>query len=150
MSPLPRPKLKKTTIDTPTEETRFHIDYGWWDEADLDLKTYLYSRLPNSEEVTLDSDVDEVDLVDMESGEVRRVDGFEFLLQTYFGQLTEDFVTRTPLAEAIFYTLLANANQPMTARELGRRVGRAPETVLQTVGGPRVYMGIRPLKASKR
>jgi hypothetical protein len=59
--------------------------------------------------------------------------------------MPDDFTTHTSLVDAIFYTLLANANRPMTARELAERVKRDPETVLKTVSGPTIYQGIRPL-----
>ncbi len=145
MTSQPRPKLKTSTIKRPTPETPFHIDYGWWEESGLDMKAYLYSRLPEHHDMSLDTDMDEVDLVDPRTGEVKRVDGFEYVMQTYFGQLSEDFVTRTPMAEAIFFILLANANQPMTLREIAERVQRSPDVILKTIGGPTVYNGIRPI-----
>ncbi|MCB0005082.1 MAG: hypothetical protein KDE04_01475 [Anaerolineales bacterium] len=145
MASNPRPKFSVSAVKRPTFDTSYHIDYEWWDQSDIDLKTYLVSRLPQEHEIDLDAEMDEVDIVDMQTGEVRRVDGFEYVLQTYFNQLPDDFLTRTPLAEAIFYILLANANQPLTVREIAERVGRAPDVVLKTVSGPRVYKGIRPV-----
>ena len=44
----------------PTLETKFHIDYDWWDRADRDLEVYLRSHLcPEHQEkyVELDSHV---------------------------------------------------------------------------------------------
>jgi hypothetical protein len=69
-----------------TAETKLHIDYNWWEESNLDLKTYLFTRLDLDESMA--SDIQEqVDLVDPETAEVRRVDGFQYVIQTYFNQL---------------------------------------------------------------
>jgi hypothetical protein len=141
----PRPKISINQLQRPTIETRFYIDYEWWESSNLDLKAYVYSRLELGDDAALDSGIDQVDLVDPETAEVRQVDGFQYALQTYFSQMPDDFTTHTSLVDAIFYTLLANANRPMTARELAERVKRDPETVLKTVSGPTIYQGIRPL-----
>lgn len=141
----PRPKLSGAPLKRPTLDTKFHIDFDWWEKSNLDLKTYLFSRLEIGDESALELDVDFVDLVDDETGEVRRVDGFQYALQTYFAQLPDDFAKQTSLVDAIFYVLLANANKPMAVHELAEKVGRQPEVVLKTIGGPRIYQGIRPI-----
>jgi predicted transcriptional regulator len=41
--------------------------------------------------------------------------------------------------------LLANANQPMSARELAEKVQRPIDVVTRTLGGPQIYQGIRPV-----
>ena len=145
MAQRPRPKPKASMLKRPTADTKFIIDYDWWDKSDLDLKTYLLTRLPIDEDVPAEADTDEVDLVDSETGEVYRVDSFQYIVQTYFNQLPEDFATRTSLVDAVFCVLLANANIPMTAQEIADRVHRPVNTVLKTVGGPKIYQGIRPL-----
>ncbi len=145
MSDRPRPKLKTPTLKRPTEDTKFFIDYDWWERSNLDLKTYLYTRLSVGEELQLDTGMEKVDLVDSRTGEVRQVDGFQYVLQTYFSQLPEDFTARTSLVDAAFCVLLANANQPMTAQEIAQQVGRPTSVILKTLGGPRVYQGIRPI-----
>ena len=132
--------LKKVTADT-----RFYIDYDWWDKSDLDLKTYLLTRLDIGEDINLELETDEVDLIDAETGEVTRVDGFQYVVQAYFSQLPDDFVTRTSLVDAVFCVLLANANKPMTAAEIAQRVKRSSSTNLKTMGGPKIYQGVRPI-----
>lgn len=145
MTKRPRPKVKAPVLKRPTEDTRFYIDYDWWERSNLDLKTYLYSRLDLDENLQLDTDMGKVDLVDAVTAEVRQVDGFQYVLQTYFSQLPEDFAARTSMVDAVFCVLLANANQPMTARAIAEKLGRMPDVVLRTLGGPQVYQGIRPL-----
>lgn len=141
----PRPKVSASLLRRPDLDTQFYIDYNWWDETNLDLKTYLLSRLDVGDELALDLGVDFVDLVDLETGEVRKVDGFQYALQTYFALLPDDFTQQTSLVDAVFYVLLANANRPMSARELSVKVNRDPELVLKTLGGARIYQGIRPI-----
>lgn len=145
MSKRPRPKVKAPVFHRPTENTRFFIDYDWWERSNLDLKTYLYTRLNVGEELQPDVDMDKVDVVDPRTAEVHQVDGFQYVLQTYFSQQEEDFASRTSLVDAAFSVLLANANQPMTAQEIAERVQRPTEVVLKTLGGPHIYQGIRPL-----
>ena len=141
----PRPKISPAHLKRPSLDTKFHIDFEWWNESDLDLKTYIFSRLDVGDENSLELGVDQVDLVDLDTGEVRRVDGFQYALQTYFAQLPEDFAQQTSLVDGVFYVLLANANRPMTAQELADRVGRDPAVLLKTISGSRIYQGIRPI-----
>jgi hypothetical protein len=143
LSSNPRPKLKSSALKRATPDTKFYVDYGWWEKSNLDLKTYLHTRLSFGDNMSLEADVDEVDLVDPYTGE--GVDGFQYALQNYFSQLPEDFTTRTSLVDAVFCVLLANANQPMSAHDIAERIRRTPEVVLRTIGGPQIYQGIRPI-----
>ncbi len=141
----PRPKISAAHIKRPTPETKFHIDYNWWDNSDLDLRTYLFSRLDLGDDSPSDMGVEYVDLVDPDTAEVRQVDGFQFALQTYFSQLPDDFASQTSLVDGVFYVLLANANKPMSVRELAERVDRDPDLILKTLSGSRIYQGIKPI-----
>ncbi|HRQ40161.1 MAG TPA: hypothetical protein PLD25_19800 [Chloroflexota bacterium] len=145
MSTNPRPQIKGLSLKRVSADTPFIIDYDWWQKSELDLKTYLFSRLSIETEVEMDNSNEQVDLVDAETGEVVTVDGFEFMVQTYFNQLPEDFAERMSLVDAVFCVLLANANQPMTAHEVADKVKRPVDTILRTVGGPKIYLGIRPV-----
>lgn len=127
------------------ENTRFHIDFEWWEQSSLDLKTYLSSRLQLGGDIPLDLEADAIDVVDARTGEVRRVDGFQYVLQAYFKQLPDDFIKRASLVDAVFCILLGNANQPLSAAELGDRVQRPPEVIVKTLGGRTIYQGIRPV-----
>jgi hypothetical protein len=132
-------------LKRPTPDTKFHIDYDWWEESNLDLRTYLYTRLATDEVTEINLDREEVDLVDSKTGEVRRVDGFQYMVQAYFRQMPDDFVTNTSLVDAVFCVLLANGNQPMAARDIAEQVQRSPDVILRTFSGPRIYQGIRPI-----
>lgn len=141
----PRPKISAAHLKRPTLDTKFHIDFDWWDQSDLDLRTFIFSRLEPGDETSLDVGLEYVDLVDDDTGEVRKVDGFQYTLQSYFSQMPENFAKETSLVDAVFYVLLANANKPMTAQKLAERVGRDPDILLKTLSGNRIYQGIRPI-----
>lgn len=145
MGSRPRPKVKLKRLKRVTPNSKFYIDFDWWESSNLDLKTYLITRLQIDDESELDSDLEFVDLVDTQTGEVRRVDGFQYLIQAYFRQLPDDFVTNASLVDAAFCVLLSNANQPMTGHEIASRIKRSPDVVVRTLGGTKVYQGIRPI-----
>ena len=145
MSDFPRPQIKPRILNRPTADTKFYVDFDWWKESEMDLKTYLYQRLPIGDLTSLETDLGEVDLVDPETGEVRRVDGFEYSLQTFFSKLPDDFISRTSVVDAVFCVLLANGNRPMTIRELAKEVDRSPNVLLKTLAGSQIYQGIRPI-----
>jgi hypothetical protein len=145
LSSNPRPQLKSSSLKRVTEDTRFYVDYDWWEKSNIDLKTYLFTRLGIGQEADLDSEINEIDMVDPTTGEVRRVDGFQYMIQSYFAELPENFFTQTSFVDAVFCVLLANANQPLTAREIAERVEKPVEMVIRTLGGSKIYQGIRPV-----
>ena len=131
----------------PTLDTKFHIEYSWWDRADRDLEIYLRSHLcPEHRETFADLDASAlVDNVDPETAEVTRVPGIQNVLITHCAQQPNYITRQTSLVNAVFRIFLANGNTPLTARELAERLGRQPNMVLRTFSSPRVYKGIRPL-----
>ena len=131
----------------PSLETRFHVDYEWWDRADRDLEIYLRSHLCNEHQerfADLDSGA-EVDFVDPETAVVSRVGGIEHALISHCSRQDGYVTPQTTLINAVFRVFSANGNRPLTAVELGERLNRPPRTILRTLSGPRVYKGIRPV-----
>ena len=130
----------------PTLETKFHIDYGWWERADRELEVYLRSHLcPEHQEkfVELDSQA-LVDYVDPETAEVTRVAGFQHTLMTHCARQPGYLTPQTSLVNAVFRVFMSNSNVPLTPLELGERLSRPARTILRTFSGRRVYKGIRP------
>ena len=143
MSRSSRPKVsinapKRSNVDA---RTRFYIDYSWWEESSLNLETHLATRLGHP--ISLDEDGIQVDLIDPYTGEVRQLSGFEFAVQSYFQELPADFVTKASLVDAAFCVLLANGNRPMAATEIAEKIQRSSDVVYKTLGGDKVYQGIR-------
>lgn len=145
MSKNSRPMIKTANLRRVTPDTRFYIDYSWWDESHLDLKTYLLTRLSLGGEAGQEIAADQVDLVDSKTGEVRQVDSFQYLVRSYFNRHGNDLATQSSLVDAVFSVLLANGNEPLTAAEIAERVQRQPDLIAKTFGGPQIYHGIRPL-----
>ena len=145
MSSYPRPTIKSAHLRRVTPETRFYIDYSWWDEGHLDLRTYLLARLSLGNEGGSELPAERVDLVDAKTGEVRQVDAFQYLVQNYFSRHGNDMAMQGSIVDAVFSVLLANGNQPMSIREIAERVQRPSELLVKTFGGAQIYHGIRPL-----
>jgi len=139
--------MKPRTIVRPTMDTKFHIDYDWWERAGRDLDVYLRSHLcPEHQEAYADVGADAlVDTVDPETGEVTRVLGIQHMLITHCSQQPDYLTPQTTLVNAVFRVFLANGNTPLTPVELGERLGRPARMILRTLSGPRVYKGIRPI-----
>jgi hypothetical protein len=130
----------------PTWDTKFHIDYEWWERERQELRVYLLSHLaPEQQGYFVEHrDTEEIDWIDPVTAEVRKVDALQRALQEASEQ--PDFITsHTSLVDAVFRVFLANTNTPLTPIELGERIGRPPMTILRTLAGSTVYKGLRPL-----
>jgi hypothetical protein len=130
----------------PTLETKFHIDYDWWERADRDLEVYLRSHLCQEHQETY-ADIDSqamVDYVDPETAEVTRVAGFQHTLISHCARQPDYLTPQTSLVNAVFRVFLSNSNMPLTPIELGDRLNRPARMILRTFSGRRVYKGIRP------
>jgi len=134
--------LLKPGLNTP-----FHIDFDWWAKNDRDWHVFLRSLLCAEHQQSL-ADVPEdvmIDWIDPKTAEVKQVDGVQHALIGHCA-LQPDFVTeRTTVVEAVFRLLLVNGNQPMSAAELAKKLGKSADTILRTLGGQHVYRGIRPV-----
>ena len=131
----------------PTENTKFHIDYSWFDRNGQDVKVLIFKCLTPEQQVRLQDSENEAlyDYIDDTTAEVTQVDPVLHTLRTQNAQ-DADFITlRTPVAEAAFRVFLINNNQPLTPMELAARMGRKSPEVLALLGGRSVYNGIRPV-----
>ena len=134
----------------PTLDTKFHIDYEWWDREEQELRIYLLSHLDPEQRAFFGEhrDTEEVDWVDPVTAEVRKVDALQRALKE--ASTKEDFITaHMSLVDAVFRVFLSNNNTPLTPLELSERIGRPPMTILRTLAGNTVYKGIRPMISQK-
>lgn len=130
----------------PTINTKFHIDFSWWERADRELDVYLRSQMCPEHQVmysNLDANT-MVDHVDEATGEVTQVVGIQHVLITHCSKQPDYLTHPSTLVNAVFRVFLANGNTPLTPEELAQRTGRSPLMILRTLSGPRVYKGIRP------
>jgi len=133
----------------PMVETRFHIDMDWWRENHRDIRVYLKEILCDQCRADYGDqrEVEEIDWVDGQTGEVVRVDALWHCLRTCCSLKQEYISPTTPVIDAIFRTFLANGNKPLSVNELYEILDRRPPAVLLRIltKGP-VYMGIRPIQ----
>lgn len=144
MSPIDAEHARQ--LVRPTIDTRFHIDFGWWEKAERDWEVYLRSHLCAQHQASY-ADLETtsvVDSVDPATAEVKRVPGIQHIVITHCSQQPDYITPQTTLVHAVFRVFLANGNKPLSSRQLGERLGKAAPTILKTLSGPRVYKGIRP------
>jgi hypothetical protein len=142
----PVPALKPSRFIKPTLDTPYHIDFDWWNKTDRDLRIYLKSHLCDlHREMYAESSADDqVDWVDPNTAEVKRVDGILYQLRNHCSQQPEYITGLTSVVDAVFRVFLVNNNQPMSPREIAERIGKDSELILKTISGKTVYKGLRP------
>jgi hypothetical protein len=131
----------------PTVETKYHIDFDWWEEKGRNFRLHLLSHLCSECQERYENyqEADLVDWIDAETAEVTQVDGLWHSLRTCCS-LKPDYINDlTPLTTAIFRTFLANGNAPLSPAELQERLHRPADIILRTIGGFHVYNGIKPV-----
>ncbi|MGB7341735.1 MAG: hypothetical protein WBC91_22750 [Phototrophicaceae bacterium] len=142
-------KPKPSAILKPTLDTKFQIDYDWWERENNDLRAYMLSHLaPEKREKFADnSDNQIVDYIDPETGEIFQLDELGLALQE--AAKDPEFINpQTSLVDSVFRVFLANGNTPRSPNELEEDTGRDARTILKTFGGIRIYRGIRPIQTS--
>ena len=133
----------------PTVDTKFHIDSTWWTDNHRDMRVYIREALCEECRAAYQDyqSVGEIDSIDPQTGEVRRVDGLLHVLRTCCSMKPEYISPNTPVIDAIFRTFLANGNTPLTVRELYELLDRRPPPMLlRILTAGDVYMGIRPVR----
>lgn len=146
MTGIPRPSsLAKANMDT-----KFHIDYDWWDTP-AQLRLYLLSHIQDEAERERLGESEEgaiIDYVHPETGEVFRADELEVAIQRAAQQ--EDFINpQTSTIDNIFRVFLRNGNQPRSAKELEIEIDKSASVILKTIGGVKIYQGIRPISEAE-
>ena len=139
------PKYVKPTLDT-----KFHIDFAWWQKQPQMLKIHLQSHAcPACQENCQEHEGQVFDWVDPETGEVFQLDLLWHLIYTHCGQQLDFIEEHMPLTTAIFRAFIANNNTPLTPVEIHQKIRQKnPSLILKTIGGHKVYQGIRPVVLS--
>lgn len=142
---------RPSALVKPTVETKYHIDYGWWERSrEEDLRTYLLSHLLPEQRDRLSQAHQErvVDFIDPNTGEVFQLDELQLAIQ--LAAQDSNFINpHTSTVDSIFRVFLKYNNAPMSPRELAAQTGRSAETILKTLSGGRIYKGIRPFTSDK-
>jgi len=132
----------------PTVDTKFHIDFRWWEKQNRDIRVFMLDHLcPEcGDAVGSLSEVTMIDMVDSEAAEVTRVDAIWEAIRACCSLKPGYITPNTPLLDSIFRLFLANGNRPLSVLELYERLDRRPpETILRVLTKGRVYLGIKPV-----
>jgi hypothetical protein len=131
----------------PDLDTKFHIDYDWWESSGRSFRLYLLEQLCDEcrQRFSSHRETETVDWVNPDTGEVTEADALLQCLKRECATSPDFIDERIPLAAAAFRIFLINDNQPMSCNELHEIIGwKQPDTILRTLGGRTVYLGIRP------
>jgi hypothetical protein len=139
---------KKFSLVKPTVDTPFHIDFDWWKETDSNWRIFLLSFLceKHQEVFTNKSDSMIIDAIDPETAEVNSVDGLLYTLMNHCAKKGDFIPKNLPLIGRVFRIFLANGNEPLTPSQLSEIAKKPARTILVTIGGYKVYKGIRPIQ----
>ncbi len=129
----------------PTLDTKFNIDFDWWQENHRDLRVHLHQHLCKQcrELYTSHLGSEIVDWVDPDTAEVQSVDGLWHTLRTHCSSEPGYITESTPLTDAVFRVFLANGNVPLTPVELGLKINQPADKILRVLGQGHVYDGIK-------
>ncbi len=134
----------------PTLETKFHIDFAWWQKKGQNLRSHLQSHAcPEAKKLYEELGQDQTfDWINPETGQVFQIDILWHIIHIHCGQEPNFVNAPTPLISTIFRVFIANNNTPLTPIELHEQLQKkTPELILKTIGRRQIYRGIRPVAA---
>lgn len=134
----------------PNLDTKFHIDYDWWEQSGRNFRLYLLEQLCDEcrNRFVSHHETETVDWVNPETGEVTEADALLQCLKQECATQPDFISERIPLAAAAFRVFLINDNQPLSPQELHELLPwKQPETILRTLSGQVAYLGIRPIRS---
>jgi hypothetical protein len=135
------------TWHRPTVDTKFHIDYEWWQTSGRNFRLYLLEQLCDEckQRFATHRETETVDWVNPDTGEVIEADALLQCLKSMCARQADFIDPRVPLTASVFRVFLINDNTPLSSRELHTIITwKQPETILSTLGGRTTYLGIRP------
>ena len=134
----------------PTLDTKFHIDFYWWQKQEQQLKIHLRSHACHECLEHYQKDQNQTfDWIDPETGEVFQLDLLWYHINSHCSQNPDFVEEHMPLTTAIFRAFIANNNTPLSPSEIYEQVQqKSPSLILRTIGGHKVYNGIRPVTMS--
>jgi hypothetical protein len=131
----------------PSLDTKFCIDYDWWESSGRDIRVAVRGQLCTECQARYPDhrNTEAVDWVDPDTAEVVRGDALMQCLRSECAH-KPDFLSQTnPLITNVFRLFLLNGNQPLSPIQLHEQISwTSAETILRTLSGGRVYMGLRP------
>jgi len=131
----------------PSLDTKFYIDYEWWENKNKDIRVTVRSQLCAECQNRFPDhrDTEAVDWVDPDTAEVVRADALIQCLRNECAHQPDFISQKNPLVTNIFRIFLLNDNKPLTPEELHEQIPWASANIiLRTLAGGKVYLGLRP------
>jgi hypothetical protein len=136
-----------TAWKRPSTDTKFHIDYDWWQTTGRDVRVAVRGQLCKEcqDRFPDHRNTEAVDWVDPDTAEVVRGDALIQCLRSECSQKA-DFIGRSnPAVTNVFRIFLLNGNQPLSPNEMAKQMPWVgADVILKTLASGTVYMGIRP------
>jgi hypothetical protein len=135
----------------PSLNTKFHIDFVWWQtQSSQQLKAHLQSHACPECRAQYQAETQPTfDWIDPDTGEIFQLDLLWHLIYTHCSRQPGFIEEHMPLATAIVRAYIAVNNKPLTPQELFEHIKqKTPAVILGTIGGHKVYNGIRPVVLS--
>jgi hypothetical protein len=110
------------TWHRPTVDTKFHIDYEWWQTTGRNFRLYLLEQLCDEckQRFATHRETETVDWVNPDTGEVIEADALLQCLRSMCAQQPNFIDPRVPLAAAAFRIFLLNDNTPLSSQGAAR------------------------------
>jgi hypothetical protein len=132
-----------------TTATKFHIDFGWWDKQNKDIRVFMRDLLcaECKERLAAQAGSPTVDMIDPETAEVTKVDVLWEAIRACCSKTPSYLTPDTPMLDGIFRVLLANGNKPLSVQQLHERLDKKPaDMMLRMLTRGQVYLGIKPVE----
>jgi hypothetical protein len=133
----------------PSVDTKFHIDFSWWEKQNKDIRVFMRELLCPECLATVAAVPGKqmVDMVDPQTAEVTQVDALWEAIRACCSLKPGYIEPDTPILDSIFRVFLANGNQPLSVRELHERLDKKPpDVILRILTRGQIYMGIKPVE----
>lgn len=130
----------------PTTDTKFYIDFSWWQQKGQNLRAFLLSHAcPNCQRTAQETQNQTFDWISPETGEVFEIDMLWHTIRTHCKDNPDFLDTRIPLTSAIFRVFILNNNTPLSPAEIHQQIHKkSPDMILRTIGRRQIYKGIKP------
>lgn len=134
-------------IYRPTENTRFHVDYAWFENQGVDVNVLIRKMLTPElqDKLAADAETAVFDYIDETTAEVRAENQVVRAVRTESATDPNFIGARIPIWEGAFRAFVLNGNNPLTALELAQILKRKPAEIVNTLGGRVIYNGVRPI-----
>jgi len=132
----------------PTLKTKFHIDFDWWIQEKQNLRRALLDQLCEECRAMVEADPEprSMDWIDPITAQVHTIDQLWHLLRTQCAAKPDFLAANLPLTTLAFRLFIVNDNQPLTPAEIHQHLRTKPsQTILKTIGGRKIYKGMRPV-----